>query len=147
MAGTSTLSDEAVAIARGWLGTPYRHQASLMGVGCDCLGLIRGIYRELYGEETEAVPPYAPDWAEAAGAETLAAAGHRHLDEIDVTDIQPGDVILFRWRPQHPAKHAGILATTATFIHAYDGTAVVESPLSPWWARRLAFAFRFRDRA
>lgn len=147
MAIEPSLADEVVAIARGWIGTPYRHQASLKGIGCDCLGLIRGIYRELHGEETEAVPPYAPDWAEAAGAETLAAAGRRHLDEVGVTEIQPGDVILFRWRPQHPAKHAGILATPTTFIHAYDGTAVVESPLSPWWARRLAFAFRFRERA
>lgn len=140
------IADEAVAVARGWIGTPYRHQASLKGIGCDCLGLIRGIYRELYGTETEAVPPYAPDWAEAAGAEALAEAGRRHLSEIEVADALPGDVILFRWRPQHPAKHAGILATPETFIHAYDGTSVVESPLSPWWARRLAFAFRFPER-
>ena len=25
---------------RSWIGTPYRHQASLKGVGCDCLGLL-----------------------------------------------------------------------------------------------------------
>ena len=28
-----------------WIGTPYRHQASLKGVGCDCLGLVRGVWR------------------------------------------------------------------------------------------------------
>jgi cell wall-associated NlpC family hydrolase len=27
--------DVIVAQARSWLGTPYRHQASLKGVGCD----------------------------------------------------------------------------------------------------------------
>lgn len=32
-----------VNAARSWLGTPYHHQASLRGVGCDCLGLIRGL--------------------------------------------------------------------------------------------------------
>jgi cell wall-associated NlpC family hydrolase len=32
-----------VAEARTWIGTPYRHQASLKGVGCDCLGLVRGV--------------------------------------------------------------------------------------------------------
>ena len=35
---------EARAAAIRWLGTPYHHQASVRGAGCDCLGLIRGIY-------------------------------------------------------------------------------------------------------
>lgn len=134
-----------IDLARSWIGTPYRHQASLKGVGCDCLGLIRGVWRELSGKETEPVPPYAPDWAEAGGIETLAHAGRRHLIEVVPEQALPGDVLLFRWRPTLPAKHAGILATATTFIHAYDGTAVVESPLGPWWSRRIAFAFRFPD--
>ena len=53
-----------VTAARGWLGTPYHHQASVKGVGSDCLGLIRGIWRELYGPEPEAMPPYTPDWGQ-----------------------------------------------------------------------------------
>lgn len=32
-----------VAEARRWLGTPYRHQASVIGAGADCLGLVRGV--------------------------------------------------------------------------------------------------------
>jgi hypothetical protein len=39
-----------IAAARSWLGTPYAHQASLKGVGCDCLGLVRGVWREVQGE-------------------------------------------------------------------------------------------------
>lgn len=39
--------EAVIAAARSWLGTPYHHQASRKGVGCDCLGLIRGIWREL----------------------------------------------------------------------------------------------------
>lgn len=50
-----------VAEARGWIGTPYRHQASLKGVGCDCLGLVRGVWRNCIGDEPETPPPYAPD--------------------------------------------------------------------------------------
>lgn len=46
-----------VEIARRWIGTPYHHQASLKGVGCDCLGLVRGVYRELCGAEPEPMPP------------------------------------------------------------------------------------------
>jgi len=142
---TSPVAAEAIEAARGWLGTPYRHQASLKGIGCDCLGLIRGIWREIYGEEAELVPPYAADWAEAGGKEALANAGRRHMIEIAPADALPGDVLLFRWRQTVPAKHAGLLATPTTFIHAYDGTSVVESPLGAWWSRRIAFAFRFPE--
>ena len=51
----------SVEIARGWLGTPYLHQASVRGAGADCLGLVRGVWRELCGVEPVAVPPYTPD--------------------------------------------------------------------------------------
>lgn len=138
-----------IAAARRWIGTPYRHQASLEGIGCDCLGLIRGLWREVYGAEPEAVPAYAPDWAEAARIESLIEAGRRHLVPVPVAEARPGDVVLFRWRPDLPAKHAGILTEIdeagrpRRFVHAYDGSAVVESPLGPWWHRRLAAAFAF----
>ena len=132
-----------VTVARRWIGTPYRHRASLERVGCDCLGLVRGVWREFYGDEPESVPAYAPDWAEAGRVETLAAAADRHLTAVPLVEARPGDVVLFRWRPDLPAKHAGILATPTRFVHAYDGSAVVESPLGPWWRRRLAGAFVF----
>ena len=63
--------DEIVVAARGWLGTPYRHQASRKGAGCDCLGLVRGVWRELVGPEPARLPPYTPDWAEVTGEKTL----------------------------------------------------------------------------
>jgi NlpC/P60 family putative phage cell wall peptidase len=132
-----------VAEARDWIGTPYRHQASLKGVGCDCLGLVRGVWRALYGEEPERVPPYSRDWAEAAFRETLAEAGHRHLIAVLPKAIAPGDVLLFRWRAGMVAKHAAILSGDDTMIHAHDGAAVAEVTFAPWWRRRLAYAFRF----
>ena len=49
--------DEIVAHARAWIGTPYHHQASRIGVGTDCLGLVRGVCRELYGREPRRCPP------------------------------------------------------------------------------------------
>ncbi len=133
-----------VAAARTWLGTPYRHQASLKGVGCDCLGLIRGVWREIYGTEPERPPAYAPDWAEAARGEPLAEAASRYLARLgDVGEIMPGDLILLRWREGLVAKHAAIVSAADRMIHAHDGAVVTEVALSPWWRRRIAFAFRF----
>ena len=132
-----------VAEVATWIGTPYRHQASLKGVGCDCLGLVRGVWRAFLGDEPEGIAPYTPDWAEAQGAETLAEAGRRHLTEIATDAAEAGDVILFRWRTNLPAKHAGILVAADRFVHAHQGIAVVEAALSSWWRRRIAYAFRF----
>jgi NlpC/P60 family putative phage cell wall peptidase len=138
-----TERDDIIAAARGWLGTPYRHQASLRNVGCDCLGLIRGVWREVEGAEPEAVPAYSPDWAEAGGAEQFAEAGLRHLISIPCTEFQTGDVLLFRWQAHLPAKHAGIASSPTSMIHAQEGACVADIALQPWWLRRLAFAFRF----
>ncbi len=126
-----------------WLGTPYRHQASLKGVGCDCLGLVRGVWRALHDTEPEKAPAYTPDWAEAAGVETLAEAAARHMAAIAPDDAEAGDILLFRWRSNLPAKHAAVLVSRNRMIHAQQGAAVAMATLSPWWRRRVAFAFRF----
>jgi NlpC/P60 family putative phage cell wall peptidase len=132
-----------VAEARTWIGTPYRHQASLKNVGCDCLGLVRGVWRVVCGAEPEPVPAYAPDWAEASRCEALAQAGQRHLIEIDPAQFAPGDMLLFRWRKGFVAKHAAIVTAPDLMVHAHDGAAVAEVAIAPWWRRRLAYAFRF----
>jgi NlpC/P60 family putative phage cell wall peptidase len=144
---TAEAEARILAAARAWIGTPYRHQASCRGAGADCLGLVRGVWRDLYGEEPETPPPYTPDWAEAPGEdgvrETMAEGARRHLDEIAVGDAGAGDVVLFRMRPGGPAKHAAILSAADRMIHAYSGRAVVETALSAWWRKKLAYAFRF----
>lgn len=136
-------SSDIVAQARGWIGTPYRHQASLKGVGCDCLGLVRGVWRVLYGDEPERVPAYSRDWAEASRLESLAEAGGRHLIAVPHEHMRAGDVVLFRWRHGLVAKHAAILTGDGTMIHAHDGAAVTEVAFAPWWRRRVGYVFRF----
>ena len=130
--------------ARCWLGTPYRHQASVRGEGADCLGLLRGVWRQVVGPEPETTPAYGPDWAEAGGEERLWAAARRWLIEIPVAQARPGDVLLFRMAPGVPAKHCAILSDDAgegRMIHAYWGRAVVESWMGRWWRSRLVAAF------
>jgi len=139
------METDVVAIARAWIGTPYVHQASVKGAGCDCLGLLRGVWRELRGEEPEVPPAYSPDWAEASGRETLYTALARHLTEIDPAALAPGDVALFRMARHGPAKHCGIVASrdgALTLIHARQSRRVSEEPFSTFWKNRLAHGFR-----
>lgn len=151
-----SVNARVLGIAESWIGTPYRHQGATKGVGCDCLGLIRGIWREIYGEEAEAVPAYAPDWAERSGEERLLQAAGRHfLAVASFEESRPGDLVLFRFRPHLAAKHAGILARMADgdlcgvpdgFIHAYEQSAVIRSALVPGWRRKIAGIYRFPER-
>jgi len=133
--------------ARSWLGTPYRHQASMKGVGADSLGLVRGVWREVVGEEPEVLPAYSADWAEVGGRETLLEAAGRWMRPVAVDQMRPGDVLLFRVSPGAAVKHCAILSDLdgpePRMIHAYWGRAVVESWMGVWWRRRLAAVFRF----
>lgn len=135
-----------------WLNTPYQHQMSQKGVGCDCLGLIRGVWRDIYGHEVaDALPPYSPDWAERGAHEALIEGLSRSLMPIDAHAARAGDVVVFRLKSGVAAKHCAILSDGlglsdphATIIHAYWGHAVVRSYLHPFWARRVAACFQFK---
>jgi cell wall-associated NlpC family hydrolase len=165
---------KVVSTTRSWIGTPYHHQMAVKGAGCDCLGLVRGVYAEIYGKPSEVPPPYSRDWAEATGQETLLDAAGRHLicvlplaatshalpasgllervpalKNTKVTpgkwDIQPGDVLIFRMRRGALAKHAAIATSATTMIHAFEDNSVCEVPLTPWWLRKIAGVYRFPD--
>jgi NlpC/P60 family putative phage cell wall peptidase len=132
-----------LAIARSWKGTPYRHQQSTKHLGTDCLGLVRGVWRELYGAEPEIPPPYSRDWAEASRTESLLEGARRHLIELDPVAAKAGDVLVFRYRKGSPAKHVGIILHPKRLVHAIEGLPVSEVMLSPWWHRRCVAAFAF----
>ena len=135
--------ERVIATARSWLGTPYHDQASVRGIGCDCLGLVRGVWRELYGPEPMAIPTYSRDWGETGTSEPLAEAARAVMLEIPVADLTPSALLLFRMRTGAVAKHCGIATTPDRFIHAYERSGVVEDPLDAAWRRRRAFAFLF----
>ena len=135
-----------LAEARCWIGTPYRHQASIQGVGADCLGLIRGIWRNLIGKEPEQIPAYTADWAEPSHEEVLLAAACRWLVPKPLLSNELAEIIIFRMRDGSVAKHLGIAAEVngyPSFIHSYTDHGVVESPLSAPWQRKIIARFDF----
>jgi NlpC/P60 family putative phage cell wall peptidase len=145
-----TRQDRVVIEARRWIGTPYLHQASVIGAGTDCLGLLRGIWRALLGAEPVAIPPYTEDWAEPSRHEVLREAANQWLVAKPLHAAERGDVLLFRMRQGGIAKHLGIQSATgdaAAVIHAYSGVGVVESPLSRPWMSRIVERFSFPEGA
>jgi NlpC/P60 family putative phage cell wall peptidase len=143
-----SLAENAVAEARSWIGTPYLHQASTKGAGTDCLGLLRGIWRAVFGHEPEPVPPYTEDWAELSRQEVLLDAAQRWLLPKPATEAAVGDVLLFRMREGGIAKHLGVqseIGAHPRFIHSYTGHGVIETSLSMPWQRRIAARFAFPE--
>lgn len=143
IATSLTNTDRVVDLARSWIGTPYHHQASLKGIGCDCIGLIRGVWRELYGDEAEEIPAYSRDWGDVSGDDDLIGAANRHLIAVSKADLRDGCVFAIRWRGSASAKHVCIMSRDGRFIHGYEKSGVVETTLSPLWRTLIVGVWRY----
>jgi NlpC/P60 family putative phage cell wall peptidase len=131
-----------VEAARSFLGTPYRHQASRAGVGCDCLGLLRGVWRILYGAEPETMPPYRADMRDPLNAGALREAAERLLVPAQ-GECEAGQVVLFRLHRALEPKHCAVLVSAGRFIHAQERLGVVEANLTDGWRSRISARFWF----
>ena len=128
--------ERVVAIARSWIGTPYRDAHSAKGIGADCLGLLRGVWRELFGHEPEEPPKYGPGWFEVGTRELMLEAAGRYLVPVQGLEVRAGDVLMFRMHPDALVKHCGIATGADSFVHAYRrnrGQGVVENSLTRNW--------------
>lgn len=131
------------AAARGWIGTPFAHGASVRGVAADCLGLLRGVWREVIGPEPVPIPVYAGVWNR--GDEGLLDGVEAVFPPV-TTDaaMRAGQIVLFAMCEDGVAQHVGILTgddAAPRFVHAYSGRGVVESWLSDPWRRRIVARF------
>jgi NlpC/P60 family putative phage cell wall peptidase len=136
--------ETVAALARGWIGTPYRHRAATPGAGCDCLGLVRGVWRAFYGTEPETPPNYRPDWRDMGEGSALLDAAERVMVRAEGAP-RAGQVVLFRLLRRAPPRHCGIVVGEGRFVHAQERIGVVEASLSDGWSRRIAGLFDFPD--
>jgi len=135
-------SDRITKAALSWAGTPYRHQASLLGVGCDCLGLIRGVWRTLYGFEPALTPPYPQFGRDKQSASLLLDAAQKFFIPCD-NKAAAGRLILFQLHQTIPPRHCGIILDEKTFIHAQERLGVVVAALDDNWRKRIHSTFAF----
>lgn len=137
--------DKIIEAARTWINTPFHHQSNSKGSGCDCLGLIRGVWSDLGYYTISTRFDYPQTWA-LGDAICLVDGLSRHLIPIPLTEAIPGDVIACKMRIGGPIQHLGILAQSdagPTMIHAHSRFGVQETPYYPLWVRLARAAFRF----
>ena len=134
------IGDGAVAAARQCLGTPFRHQGRVPGVGLDCLGLILHVGAAV-GCPLAAPRAYAHDPAQY---NLLAGADANHcLERVrDLSELQAGDILMIRVGAH--VRHMAIY-TGGTMIHVWGGgvNKVCEHGLDLRWRRMVIAAYRF----
>lgn len=141
MAGRGMSSDPASLIAaRAWIGTPYVLGAALIGAGCDCVGLLRGVWSDVTGQPAPDPPPWRADWS-SSSARPLVAAARQYLHPVPLQLAQPGDAVVLRIKQTREA-HCGILESGERLIHAVERVGVVCVPFDAY-RPGLAYAARF----
>src|SRR4051794_11035245 len=80
-----------VAEAHKWLGTPYVHEASVLGAGVDCAMILREVYEKClpYLGHIE-IEHYPPDWHLHRGDERYLNIVRKYADEVE--HPLPGDI-------------------------------------------------------
>jgi cell wall-associated NlpC family hydrolase len=126
-------ADAIVAAVRGCVGTRFRPQGRLPGVGLDCVGVV-----QVAARAAGAVLPDAVDYdLRGSGAERLDAVLAAAMRAVPVAAV--GDVVLVS--PGAGLRHLAVV-TDLGVVHAHAGLRrVVEGPCDPAWERIGAFRF------
>lgn len=108
-----TLRERIVQEALTWEHTPFHHHAALKGVGCDCIGLVRGVAMAVGLLDPHYQPAYySPQWHLHQSDEQLREALERlGCVRRDPALCLPGDCLLFQYGKV--CSHAGVVVSTA----------------------------------
>jgi cell wall-associated NlpC family hydrolase len=123
-------------LARGWIGTPYRHQAAVRGSGVDCARVLIEVYADAGLIERFIPPRYPPDWHLHHDEERYL----NHLESFMGLPIREdgsiaqwkadgykplmGDVIV--WRVGRTYSHSAIVTDWPAVVHASAPSKIVE---------------------
>lgn len=112
------MRDLIVTDARSLIGTPFKHQGRLPGVGIDCVGVLVVIARR-----RQFVPPTfdVTGYGEQPDG-TLLDILDKHLLPVSRAEMQAGDVVAFV--VENEPQHVGVLVP-----YAHGGLALVHASL------------------
>lgn len=131
--------EEILNAARACIGTPFRHQGRIQGVGLDCAGVVVQVAQTV-GCSVLDESGYGPYPANGQLEQALDEQPDL-LRVPDLADRLPGDVLLMRFASE--PQHLAILAEE-TIIHAYEAVGqCCEHRLSDVWAARIVRVYRF----
>ncbi len=132
------VTDDIISAARECIGTPFRHQGRVLGVGLDCVGVV---IHALQSVGVSIIDQCGYGRTPCNGL--LEAAIGAHSELIKVFTFMPGDILLMRIlkQPTHVAVFTG-----DTIIHAYEAVGkCCEHRLDSRWATCIVCSYRLKD--
>lgn len=124
--------EEFINQAKSWLGTPFKENAQLKYIGCDCAGLLIGLASECgFGEFNRNI-----ENLETAFKENLVERAFSETPKI-------GDILLFNANSYSNAQHTAILIENNQIIHAHWRAGVVRNTFGNWFKARHVKSFYF----
>lgn len=132
-----TSRQDLIAIARTWIGVPFRHQGRNK-LGVDCGGLLMCI-----GQQAGLTIIQPDTYSMSPDIALVRRALQANCTEIKMSDALPGDVLLlaFAGAPQHVA-----LLTDIGLLHAWAKPGkVVEHLIDAQWQRRIVAAYAHHE--
>lgn len=123
---TSRASELAIR-AMSMIGIRYKYGGNLPESGLDCSGLVRYLFKEVWGANLPRT------------SEEISRLG----EHVDTRDLQPGDLVFFNTL-RRGFSHVGIYLGDNQFIHAPStgGEVRIESMNISYWKKRFNGARR-----
>jgi cell wall-associated NlpC family hydrolase len=146
---------DIVTEARRWIGTPFAHGQWVLGAGCDCVGLVRGVGRATgLLDAPDSHPDVQPflGYGREPKPGQMRAALERFLVKRDLP-AEPGDVLwlMDAEEPRHLAIVTAGVSGASGIIHATSrirtkalpGGGVYEHRLDALMAAKIIAAYSY----
>jgi len=142
--------------ARTWIGTKFHHQGRLKKTcgscgGCDCIGLLIGVIKELSMEKTIGCNSIdcidKKDYRRIVTTSALEDNIKQYFQEKNKCFLEVGDIVLFCLKDSKYPHHIGVINEICgelTLIHAFlDAGYVVEHILDEYWISSIHSVYSF----
>jgi cell wall-associated NlpC family hydrolase len=124
-----------------YLGIPFKSGGRDRN-GIDCYGIILLIYKEKKGIQLFDIEKYDSAWGESENY--FISNYHKSWEKIEIKELQPFDVILFRIDTIVP-QHVGLYTGEGKFIHCMETMPVGISKLNNRpWPSYIDSAYRYK---
>lgn len=138
----SVTAETVIDAARTWIGTPYRHQASIKGLGCDCIGFLAEVAVQAGLITPQLRAEFPTDYSRQPSAGELRRLTSRHLCLVPFDQRTPGDIVLMRFAEE--PQHLGMLtARDPDYVIHCAEKGVIEHRIDSAWRARIVRVYRF----
>ncbi len=143
----SSISEQIVKVAEGYIGTPFQHQQAQRGIGIDCVNFIGNV-----ATETGAIADanFDNDYRRRADGSVMLRLLEKYMDYVPLrADVAVADVVAFHDgkfldEPRHLAFIVGVTGARTYICHASERGVVRHRMDESWW-RKVHSIWRIRN--